>query len=206
MMKVYKAINEIQLALSKDGITKNRKNVSQGYNFRGIDDVLNAISPLLAEYGLCIIPRVVDRQVVERQTKNGGAMFYTTLTVEYDFVSSEDGSKHTAVMVGEAMDSGDKSSNKAMSAAYKYACIQVFSIPTEGDNDADLHTHEIVAKPVKTLADHIAKINNSKTVAGLKANYVEIYKEIKDQPSLLVEIDQAKDLKKLELEAEHANV
>lgn len=41
------------------------------------------------------------------------------------------------------MDSGDKASNKAMSAAYKYAAIQTFCIPTEGDNDADSTTHEV---------------------------------------------------------------
>jgi hypothetical protein len=60
-------------------------------------------------------------------------------------VAAEDGSKHTVVTVGEAMDSGDKASNKAMSAAYKYAAFQTFCIPTEGDNDADSTTHEVAA-------------------------------------------------------------
>jgi len=68
---------------------------------------------------------------------------------EFDFVCAEDGSKATARTFGEAMDSGDKATNKAMSAAYKYACFQTFAIPTEGDNDADAHTHQIAAtKPV----------------------------------------------------------
>lgn len=134
----------MQAALAKEGISKNRRNSQgAGYNFRGIDDVFNAISPLLAENHICILPRVVSRECVERQSKSGGALFYTFLDVEFDFVSSEDGSKHTVRTVGEAMDSGDKSSNKAMSAAYKYAALQTFAIPTEGDNDADAHTHQV---------------------------------------------------------------
>lgn len=142
-MKVYQAINNVQADLARVGIEKARKNVQQGYMFRGIDDVYCALSPLLAKHGLCILPRVVSRDMTERQTAKGGLLFYTVLTVEFDFVAVEDGSKHTIVTVGEAMDSGDKSSNKAMSAAYKYAALQAFAVPTEGDNDAEYQSHEI---------------------------------------------------------------
>lgn len=143
-MKVYQAINAVQKALAKCGISKDRKNSQgTGYMFRGIDDVYNVVSPLLAENGLCILPRVLSRQCEERQSKNGGALFYVTVEVEFDFVSSEDASKHTVKTFGEAMDSGDKATNKAMSAAYKYAAFQAFAIPTEGDNDADSQTHTV---------------------------------------------------------------
>lgn len=144
-MSVYKAINQIQAELVKEGITKDRKNAMQGYNFRGIDDIYNALSPLLAKYGLCILPRVLSRSFIERQTAKGGAIFYVTVEAEFDFVSSEDpNSKHTVKVYGEAMDSSDKATNKAMSAAYKYACLQAFSIPTEGSVDADQDHHEVV--------------------------------------------------------------
>ena len=107
-MKVYQAINAVQKALAKCGISKDRKNSQgTGYMFRGIDDVYNVVSPLLAENGLCILPRVLSRQCEERQSKNGGALFYVTVEVEFDFVSSEDASKHTVKTFGEAMDSGD---------------------------------------------------------------------------------------------------
>lgn len=152
-MKVYKAINEVQKALSKVGIAKDRTN-TQGatYKFRGIDDVYNALSPLLAEFGLCILPRMLTRSCEERQSKSGNALFYVTVQAEFDFVSAEDGSKHTVATFGEAMDSGDKATNKAMSAAYKYAAFQAFAIPTEGDNDADSSTHEVRINPVKEAA------------------------------------------------------
>lgn len=136
--KVYAAINAIQKALSKTGVAKTGKNVQQGYAFRGIDAVYAALAPLLSEHGLCVLPRVVSLRRDERTTDRGTVLFSVTLTVEFDFVAMSDGSRHVVITVGEAMDSGDKATNKAMSAAYKYACFLAFSIPTEGeDNDAD---------------------------------------------------------------------
>jgi hypothetical protein len=153
-MKVYKAINNVQADLSVLGITKDRRNMQgSGYNFRGIDDVYNTIAPLLAKHSLCILPRVLSRECVERVSQKGGALFYVTVDAEFDFVSAEDGSKHTVKTFGEAMDSGDKATNKAMSAAYKYACFQAFSIPTESDNDADAHTHTPAPKVSATKTD-----------------------------------------------------
>ena len=150
-MKVYSAINAVQAELARDGITKDKRNQQQGYNFRGIDDVYNALSPLLARHGLCVLPRILARDVQERTNKNGTVLFYVTVEAEFDFVSAEDGSKHVVRTFGEAMDSGDKATNKAMSAAYKYAAFQAFAIPTEGDNDADSTTHEVKPQPVTKL-------------------------------------------------------
>lgn len=150
-MQVYKAINAVQTELAKVGISKDRRNTQgAGYNFRGIDDVYNAVSPLLAQHGLCILPRMLSRSCEERQSKSGGALFYVTVEAEFDLVSSADGSKHTIKTFGEAMDSGDKATNKAMSAAYKYAAFQAFAIPTEADNDADAHTHQVIPKSFRS--------------------------------------------------------
>jgi hypothetical protein len=137
---VYVAINEVTAIMAGEGIGKTRKNEQQGYRFRGIDDIYCALARHLANAKLCILPRVVERSVTERPTKSGGVSTYTVLTVEFDFVSAVDGSMHTIRTVGEAMDSADKSTNKAMSAAMKYACLIAFQIPTEGDNDADAQT------------------------------------------------------------------
>lgn len=145
---VYQAIAAVQGELATVGIAKTRRNTQgSGYNFRGIDDVYGALSPLLAKHGLVVIPRVTQRELVERQSKNGGALFYVTVHAEFDFVSAHDGTTHTAATFGEAMDSGDKATNKAMSAAYKYAAFMTFAIPTEGDNDADSATHEVASAP-----------------------------------------------------------
>ena len=151
---VYKAINNVQAALSVEGISKERTN-TQGasYKFRGIDDVFNALAPQLAKFQLCILPRIIARECTERISKSGGNLFYVTVEAEFDFVSTEDGSKHTVKTFGEAMDSSDKATNKAMSAAYKYAALQAFAIPTEGDHDSENHTHEVAPtkEDVETL-------------------------------------------------------
>lgn len=144
-MKVYQAIGAVSAAMSHSGISKGRKNQQQGYAFRGIDDVLNTLSSALVEAGLVILPRCTNRTVVERETAKGGAIFNVTCQVEFDLVSTEDGSKHTVCTFGEAMDSADKATNKAMSAAYKYLALLVFCIPTEAtpETDADFSTHEV---------------------------------------------------------------
>ena len=143
---VYQAIAAVQGELATVGIAKTRKNTQgSGYMFRGIDDVYAALSPLLAKHSLVVVPRVLTREVIERSSKNGGALFYITVHAEFDFVSAVDGSTHTAATFGEAMDSGDKATNKAMSAAYKYAAFMTFAIPTEGDNDSENATHEVAA-------------------------------------------------------------
>jgi hypothetical protein len=174
-MSVYKAINAVQKALSIDGIAKSRVNSQgSGYKFRGIDDVYNAIAPLLATAGLCIIPRMMKRECTERTSKQCGALFYVTVEAEFDFVCAEDGSIHTARTFGEAMDSGDKATNKAMSAAYKYAAFQTFAIPTEGNPDADAETHEVArGMDAGILADWITYINESDKAGTLKARLTE---------------------------------
>jgi len=212
-MKVYKAINSVQTELSKVGITKSRTNTQgAGYKFRGIDDIFNTISPLLAEYKLCILPRVIARDCVERISQRGLALFYVTVEVEFDFVSSEDGSKHTIKTFGEAMDSGDKATNKAMSAAYKYAALQAFAIPTEGDNDSDNQTHEIQPEPTKQptaekipenqIIDFIAAIESSSNEEEIKKYYTAAYRLAqgrKDQDAIK-RFTEAKDQTKAKLE------
>lgn len=146
-MKVYKAISEVSGEMLT-GIAKDRKNQQQGFMFRGIDAVYNALAPALVKHGLLILPRITSRTVTERATKSGGALFYVVVEAEFDFVSTEDGSKHTVKTYGEAMDSGDKATNKAMSIAYKYAAFQAFCIPTEDTAiDADATAHNVASQP-----------------------------------------------------------
>lgn len=168
-MKVYQAINAVQQELAQTGIGKDSENKFDGYKFRGIDAVYNHLSPLLAKHGLCILPRMVARASEERQSAKGGALFYVTVEAEFDFVSAEDGTKHTVRTFGEAMDRGDKATNKAMSAAYKYAAFQAFCIPTEETSvDADSESHEVKARDSRqdtvALANAVNAIKGASTV------------------------------------------
>ncbi len=184
---VYQLIAEVASDISAHGIAKNRRNSQgSGFNFRGIDDVQNALSPLLARHKLVILPRVIGRTCEERLSKSGGNLFYTTVEVEYDFVSAEDGSKHTIKMYGEAMDSGDKSTNKAMSAAYKYAAIQAFCIPVEGDPDHESHQVE-AKKPNLSNARFAKAVEAIKSGQYSTENLRKDFALTEEQESVLVE-------------------
>lgn len=141
---VYTAINNVQKELCKIGITKDSKNSQQGYNFRGIDDIYNVVSPILASCGLVIVPQHKNIEQEKHTNNKGTVLFYTRVMSEYDIISVLDGSSHKAYSLGEGMDSGDKATNKAMTASYKYMVMQLFAIPTAGDNDADATSHVIV--------------------------------------------------------------
>lgn len=160
--KIYTAIPAIMGELGHIG--KDRKNQQQGFMFRGVDQVMNTMKPLLAKYGVFPVPEVVETTRSERTTKSGGNLIYTIHKIKYHFVAS-DGSEVCATVVGEGMDSADKSSNKAMAVAFKYACFQVFCIPTEemAKDDPDGYSPES-SVPTPTQAELKRYIDNCHTV------------------------------------------
>ena len=148
---IYKLIGQ---AIGKIGaIGKDKKNAQQGFMYRGIDQVYNALNPVMAELGIFFCPEVLDQKREERTTKNGTALTYTILTMKYT-AYAPDGSNISMTVVGEGMDSGDKGSNKAMSVAMKYAMFQLFCIPTEEmkDPDADVYK-DILPKGARMAQD-----------------------------------------------------
>jgi hypothetical protein len=134
---IYSAINAVMRDCGAIG--KNNKNQQQKFMFRGIDDVMNALQPVMVEHGIFVVPEVLDQTREERQTGTGKNLIYTVLKMRYTFYA-KDGSSVQAVVTGEGMDMADKSANKAMSIAFKYACFQVFCIPTEEMQDPDAET------------------------------------------------------------------
>jgi hypothetical protein len=141
--KIYEAISNVMAEIGAIG--KEKKNLQQGFMYRGIDDVMNALQPSLVKHKVFIVPEVTSETREEKTNKNGTLLFYVRLGITYRFFTT-DGSSIETKVIGEAMDSGDKATNKAMSIAYKYACFQVFCIPTEEMRDPDAETHEPVQK------------------------------------------------------------
>jgi len=134
---IYQAISNAMQEINP--IAKEKENKEQRFKYRGIDDVMNELHDILAKNKIFIYPEVINIQRQERASKSGGTLLYSILTIKYHF-AHEDGSELCCVVIGEGMDSGDKASNKAMAIAYKYACIQVFCIPTEDMDDPDATT------------------------------------------------------------------
>jgi hypothetical protein len=138
-----------------DAVGKNQKNQQQGFKFRGIDDVYNAVHPILAKHGVFTVPTVLNERTEERQTQRGGNLIYRILTMKYTFFAS-DGSYFETTVIGEGMDSGDKAANKAMAVAHKYALLQALCIPTEDMVDPDSETHS----PSRKQTVEMQKLNS----------------------------------------------
>ena len=156
-------------AIGKDSTATNNSG-KQMYKFRGIDAVYNALNPVMAELGLFICPEVLEQTREERKSSTGGTLIYSILKIRFTMYAP-DGSNVSCVVIGEGMDSGDKASNKAMSIALKYACFELFMIPTEEMVDPDAEVHEVAPKntpakrtetPVKQ--DAPAQVNNVPSV------------------------------------------
>lgn len=135
---------------SVGAVRKADRNSSQNFNFRGIDAVVNAVSPALRHYGVVVTPEL---QSVEYGTveigKNRTAMGHVRVVVKYTF-TAEDGSSLTATVPGEAMDSGDKATAKAMSVAFRTALLQALALPTD-EPDPDLHSYERAPVQAKVM-------------------------------------------------------
>jgi hypothetical protein len=140
---VYGAINAITAELAGSGIPKAHTNEVGQYQYRSIDDVLNRLAPLLAKHRLCVLPRIIEREVVERVGVNQELLIAVAVRAEFMLVSVDDGSSHAVGAWGEALDGGDKATAKAISAAYKSAMIQAFCIPVAQAEDADADTKRL---------------------------------------------------------------
>lgn len=161
---IYRAIAAV---LSDVGaVGKDGQNAFDKYRYRSIDAVMNAMHPAMAKYGVFVMPEVLEQSREERGSRNGGVLIYSIIKVRYTFYA-EDGSSLTATVIGEGMDKGDKSVNKAMSAAFKYALFQVFCIPTDEFSDSEDESPEARQKP-KNKIDEYAKREAQKAGSNAK--------------------------------------
>jgi len=165
---IYKKMSDVMKDVGAIG--KDQKNTQQGFKFRGIDQFVNALYPALTKHGVFMSPRATsfthELKDVVRGSGKAGVDKHVSIMMEYDFYA-EDGSKVTVGPVpAEGLDSGDKATNKALSAALKYALIQTFSIPTEDMAEADFESPEIgTAKAVTATETSTVEVKPAPTPA-----------------------------------------
>ena len=146
-MNIYESISAAMTEIK--AVEKLKKNIQgSGFMYRGIDDVMNALQPILAKNKIFVCPQVLEQTREERKSSKGNNLLYSILKIKFVFFA-EDGTNVEVVTLGEAMDSGDKASNKAMSIAFKYALFQIFCIPTEEMQDPDGESHNVQLKEYK---------------------------------------------------------
>lgn len=143
--KIYGQMSKIMA--DAEPIAKDRKNLAQGYSFRGIDDVYACLQAVLAKHAVFTTSEILDDRTEERTSAKGSFLIYRILKIRYHFWA-DDGSSVPSEVIGEGQDSGDKASNKAMSVAHKYALLQAFSIPTQDPKDPENDSPAPSPKPV----------------------------------------------------------
>lgn len=170
MADIYSKIGMVMRDLPAIG--KAQKNAQQGWMFRGIDMIMNYVEPLFVKHGVFMVPQVLDSMREERQTIKGGTLIYTKLRIKYTFYATSDGSSIEAIVDGEGMDSGDKSTNKAMAVGMKYALFQVLCIPTE-----EMAIPERMVDPDETTPDESKPVKATavKSLKSLMNAAIEAY-------------------------------
>jgi hypothetical protein len=118
--------------------------------FRGIDAVINAVSPAFRKHGVFCTPTVISSEYESVQVgQNRTVMGHARVMVVYTFHAS-DGTSVQATVSAESMDSGDKATAKAMSVAYRTALLQTLCLPTdESDPDADTFERSPESAPAR---------------------------------------------------------
>lgn len=175
MTLIYKKMNDVMREIGHIG--KDGNNTSQKFRFRSIDQFMNVLYPLFTKHGIFMTTQVLDSayEMKEVTRANGvaGMNKHVSIRMKYTF-HAEDGSFVTSSVPAEGLDSGDKATNKALSAAWKYAVMQTFCVPTEeteeGDKD-DPKDYEFIKtvepKPVTSWEDRKIHLKNLSKNAGL---------------------------------------
>ena len=163
---IHKKINLVMSEV--EAIGKDRSNKEQGFKYRGIDDMYNALHRLFVKHGMYVTSEIISAHREQRVTQRGGTMMYSIIDFRFHFTSTDDGSSTAMEVRGEGMDSGDKASNKAFSIALKYALMALFLIPTEDQEDPDASTPE-PSMPVMSVEEAKYKYDSCKTAEEQKA-------------------------------------
>lgn len=138
---IFKKLHLIMTEVGSIG--KDQKNTHQGFKFRGVDQFVNKIHPLLLKHQVLMLPQVINRQDKLIESKDGKKSQSISLIMAYNFIDIEDGSSYAVTMPSEGLDSGDKATNKAISGALKYALINTFMVPTEDMEEQDVTSPNI---------------------------------------------------------------
>lgn len=168
-------------------LAKTDKNTQQGFNFRGIDAVMNAVGPALRKHAGFIVPCVLSEEHSTVPSKNGGSLNVVRLKVSYE-VHAQEGDPIEGVVVSEAFDSGDKATAKAMSVAYRTFLLQLLCLPTD-EPDPDSFSYEVaeaVPQPAAPKVDFVLQAWEAKS----KAEVTQIYNEARRNKADLEVLEQ----------------
>jgi hypothetical protein len=194
---IFKLLGEVTREI--EAITKQGKtSFGEKYEYRRVDDVIDAVHGLYGEKGITLVPEQVGRVREEHTTSNGKRMIFSLQLIRY-YLVAPDGSYVAGMVEGEGSDTLDKSMNKSMSAALKYFLGTVHLIPFKGtfidsEDDSGGQLPEIDSPTPTTL---IAKINKTNNFYELQNWWKKHEPEVGALPQVKRdEVTAAKDKKK----------
>jgi hypothetical protein len=181
-LTVHEAIAEVTRRI---GAIEKTGRSTEGYRFRGIDQALAALHPILGDVGLVIVPgKVVREQWETRATAKGGTLNVARLLVSYTFVGP-DGTRLRAAAWGEGADSGDKATQKAHSQSYKTLVFQTFTIPTETSAEDEPDATNEPARPF--AAEEVERARRAWD-AALAADTLEALVNVRHRAAALLSV------------------
>jgi hypothetical protein len=135
---VAKDVNQAIInVMNEVGYVQKSRTQNLNYSFAGEVALIKALRPEMVKQGLFLYPsgtREVIRDTFD--TANGKSMNTTVVSKLFRMVHAPSGTWIEIGVEGEGSDVGDKSANKALTGAYKYALRQAFMIETGDDPDA----------------------------------------------------------------------
>jgi hypothetical protein len=164
-------IKQLNLVMEYVGaVHKSERNTHQSFNFRGIDNVVNAVSPALRKHGVVVVPCVNSSEAETLEIgQNRTRMGYVRVNVTYTFYAL-DGTNIATTVVAESMDSGDKATAKAMSVAFRTALLQTLCLPTDDlDPDADTYVRSAGVEAPKRSATEKQEAPQRSKVSPIRA-------------------------------------
>lgn len=144
---------------------KKLPNSQLNYAFASVEEMIRQVRVQMNRYGIGIY--TVEMTVISNDTlttAKGGTMFNTKVAVAFEFVHGESDTRQRVQVIGEAADTGDKSVNKAATAAFKMALRQTFVIET-GETDPDNHASMAASR----VADDTYKAKRDAAEKALRA-------------------------------------
>lgn len=165
--RVMGEIREIRKNRDFDGGRAGR------FKFRGVEDMLNAFGPACRKHGVIVSQVKVTAEYRDITSNSGSKLRECTATVTYR-IYGPSGDHFECQAMGEASDSGGRSTPKAQSVALRTLLINNGLVPTE-DRDADAEHFERGEAPVRSAASYLTEVFNPETSHG---RLQQIYREL----------------------------
>lgn len=175
--------------------------MGKGKSYKAVSekDVLNAVKPLEAKYGIYSYPKerkIIESDIVEKETSYGTTKnMYLRIETLYEFVNiDKPDEKLTMNSYGDGIDSGDKATGKAMTYSDKYVLLKAYKIATGIDPDNEPSPKEGFTKQdyLKQKLDLITRFNELTMLTNTEKELIyETYK-VKDNTEMSVkQLEQA---------------